>query len=100
MHDGLQLGTLVLVLFGILLNRYDFNAVRKEVAELRKDVDTKLDALRKDVDTKLDALRKDVDTKLDALRNEFLRRTDAIVSTQFNYSERIAVIETRIDGKQ
>ena len=100
MHDGLQLGTLVLVLFGILLNRYDFNAVRKEVTELRKDVDTKLDVFRKDVDIKLDALRKDVDTKLDSLRNEFLRRTDAIVSTQFSYSERIAVIETKLDANQ
>ncbi len=58
-HDGLRLGTLAL--FGILLNRYDFNfnAIRKEVA----------------------ALRKDVDTKQDALCNEFLRRTDAIVAT-------------------
>ncbi len=81
MHDGLQLGTLVLVLFGILLNRYDFNTVRKELR------------------TEIADMRKDFEGKLENLRNEFLRRTDAIVATQFNHAERIATLETRTNMK-
>ncbi len=71
MHDAVQWGTLILVGFGILVNRYDYNA-----------------------------LRKGMDGKLDALRMTIERQTTAINTMLFNHHERIAVIETRMEDKQ
>ena len=102
MHEGLQYATLAILLFGILLNRYDVSA-------LRKDIDAKLESLRKDMevkleklDAKLESLRKDMDVRLEKLdvkldrnRDEFLRRTDAIVAMQFDYAERIKALEVK-----
>ena len=81
MHDSVQLGTLVLVLFGILLTRYDFNALRKKLREESA------------------ALRKEMPAQGEALRADINRRTTAINAMLFNHHERIAVIETKIDSK-
>lgn len=58
MHNGLQYATLAILLFGILLNRYDVSA-------LRKDIEARFDKL---------------DVKIERVRDEFLRRNDPIVS--------------------
>ncbi len=86
MHDGLQLGTLVLVLFGILLTRYDFNALRKE--------------LEQKMDQRFAEIRKEMQAQNDSLRADINRQTTAINAMLFNHHERIAVIETKLENKQ
>ncbi len=71
MHDGLQLGTLVLVLFGILLTRYDFNALRKEMRE-----------------------------ELAAIRSSMERQTTTINTMLFDHHERLAKIETKMEEEK
>ena len=73
MHNGLQYAPIFILLIGILLNRYDVNA-------LRRDLDGQIDKL---------------DKKLDRNRDEFLRRTDAIIGMQFGYTERIKAMEVK-----
>ena len=87
MHDGLQLGTLILVLFGILLNRYDFNSVRK-------DLDSKIDALRKEMDSKLEGIRREISE----MRAEFSRKTETLLLIQSSHAERLTKLETKLEG--
>ncbi len=64
MHDAIQWGTLILVGFGILLNRYDVNGLRKEM-----------------------------DGKLEAIRTSIERQTTTINAMLFKHEERIARVE-------
>ena len=50
--------------------KVDNKEARKEVVELRKDMDAKFEAARKDMDAKFEAARKDMDAKFDAARLE------------------------------
>ena len=104
MHDGLQLGTLVLVLFGILLTRYDFNALRKEmrdeIAGLRKELHEEIAGLRKELHEEIAGLRKEMGAQADLLRADVNRQTTAINSMLFNHHERLAVIETKMEEEK
>lgn len=55
MHDGLQYATILLLLFGILLNRYDVTALRKEVREEIRGLRTEMQASLTRSETKLEA---------------------------------------------
>ena len=70
MHDGLQLGTIALVLFGIILNRYDYNALRKEMRE-----------------------------KLTSMRASIERQTTELVKMIFTHEQRLAKIEAKVEDK-
>ena len=71
MHDGLQLGTLVLVLFGILLTRYDANALRKEMNDMRKE-----------------------------LTDRFDKQTTTIIAMLFKHEERLTRVEAKLEEKK
>ncbi len=77
MHDGLQIGTLAAILFGIMLNRYDVAALRKEMradmAELRKEMREGMAALRADVH----------------------RSTSMLTELLFQHAERITKLESK-----
>ena len=49
MHDFLQIGTLAVVLFGIMRSRYDANSLHKEIKEFRIELHEEMDGLRTDV---------------------------------------------------
>ena len=70
MHDGLQLGTIALVLFGIMLNRYDYSALRKEMRE-----------------------------ELTGMRVSIERQTTELVKMIFTHEQRLAKIEARVEDK-
>ncbi len=38
MHDGFQIGTIAVILFGIMLNRYDTSGLRREMRKHRSDL--------------------------------------------------------------
>ncbi len=80
MHDAIQWGTLILVGFGIMLSRYDFNTIRKEMRE------------------EIGVLRRETIDQIDKLRADLNRQTTAINALLFNHSERIAVIETKMEA--
>ena len=82
MHDAVQWGTLLLVAFGIMLSRYDFNTLRKEMRE------------------EIAGLRKEIHEEISALRADLNRQTTTINAMLFNHHERIAVIETKMGDKQ
>ena len=100
MHDSLQLGTLILVLSGIMLNRYDYSALRKEIrgemGELRKEIAS----LRTEVHSEMTALRAEVHKDIADLRTEFQRKTDTFVAMLFDHAERFTKLEAKMEGKQ
>ena len=53
MHDGFQLGTIAVILFGIMLNRYDTGSLRKEIrqdmSDLRSELRKEMSDLRAEV---------------------------------------------------
>ncbi len=70
MHDAIQWGTLILVGFGILLNRYDYNALRKEVRE-----------------------------ELAAMRGSIERQTTELIKMIFKHEERVTRVEVKLESK-
>ena len=88
MHDAIQWGTLILVGFGILLNRYDYNALRKEMR-------SELSDLRKEMDGKFESLRKE----MEGIRVQMSRNTETIMGFLFKHEECLTRVETKLSDK-
>ncbi len=73
MHDGLQIGTLVVILLGIMLNRYD-------VASLRKEMHDRVGEIRKEMSD---------------LRSDVHRSTTLVTELLFQHAERITKLESK-----
>ncbi len=73
MHDGLQIGTLVVILLGIMLNRYD-------VASLRKEMHDRVGEVRKEMSD---------------LRSDVHRSTTLVPELLFQHAERITKLESK-----
>ncbi len=49
MHDEFQIGTIAVILFGIMLSRCNTSSLRKDMESLRKEMRQDIDALRAEV---------------------------------------------------
>ena len=76
MHDGFQIGTIAVILFGIMLNRYDTGSLRKEI---RQDMSDLRNELRKDMSDLRSELRKEMSD----LRAEVHRSTTLVKKLLF-----------------
>ncbi len=101
MHD-LRIGTLAVILFGIMLSRYDANSLRKEMNELRNELRSEMAELRtevrkeiSDVRTEMGGLRKDVDARMESLRTDVHRSTTLVTQMLFEHAERITRLEQK-----
>jgi septal ring factor EnvC (AmiA/AmiB activator) len=78
MHDIITVGLpLIAILFGILLNRQDIQAVRNEIAQLRSEFNGRIDALTREVRESTRSLGRH-----DAQLEEHGRRIEQLESTR------------------
>jgi len=72
------------------------NVLRKEMQEIEKRLDTKIDGVEKRLDTKIDGVEKRLDAKIDGVRTE-LKETEARLSGKIDkIGERLDDHEDRI----
>ena len=109
MHDFFQIGTLAVILFGIMLSRYDANSLRREMNELRIELRREMAELRSEIrgETKemrgemgtlrseMSGLRKDVDARMESLRTDVHRSTTLVTQMLFEHAERITRLEKK-----
>ena len=99
MHDEFQIGTLAVILFGIMLSRYDFNTIRKEMREESNSLRGEINGLRREMREENAVLRKELREEITNIRASLERQTTTINTMIFGHTERLAKIETKLGGK-
>jgi len=79
-----------------------FAWLRRDIRELRKDMDSKFSSLRNELDSKIGSLRNDleskIDSRIDSLRSALESKIDSLDSKIVELSERVARIEGLLEA--
>ena len=84
MHNDFQIGTLAVILFGIMLSRYDTSSLRKEMPQEIGDLRKGMNDLRKEMGDRMETLRTDVH-----------RSTTLVTEMLFQHAGRITELEQK-----